>query len=346
MSIQIRMTDYAWNGTALLSPGDTPSLDGSVAADLVNGGKAMYISERESNKEMSDVKANVDPVTGRIELVAAGGVIPIVGPSYLYANLPAASSNAGNTVRVTDVGPSGAGSLWISDGTIWRPLNGQVVLAHSSSPKGTIPSSVTSGTYNQPGTTALTVTAAGHGLTVANNGKMLHAVFTSGDAPSGHYPFSYADANTFVLTMPAAATTSGNVTLEGANVDRTLATISIPAGCMGEDGRIEVETCWSYQTSGNTKTFAQKFGGTFTFHTQTTTTSNLMAFLAGFANAGAANAQKQVNTPYGGGLGATSASIATAAIDTTAAQDITIVGKSAAVNEYLQLESYKITLVR
>lgn len=64
MSIQIRMTDYAWNGTALLSPGDTPSLDGSVAADLVNGGKAMYISERESNKEMSDVKANVDPVTG------------------------------------------------------------------------------------------------------------------------------------------------------------------------------------------------------------------------------------------------------------------------------------------
>lgn len=67
MSIQIRMTDYAWNGTALLSPGDTPSLDGSVAADLVNGGKAMYISERESNKEMSDVKANVDPVTGGIE---------------------------------------------------------------------------------------------------------------------------------------------------------------------------------------------------------------------------------------------------------------------------------------
>lgn len=73
MSIQIRMTDYAWNGTALLSPGDTPSLDGSVAADLVNGGKAMYISERESNKEMSDVKANVDPVTGGIEFLIAGG---------------------------------------------------------------------------------------------------------------------------------------------------------------------------------------------------------------------------------------------------------------------------------
>lgn len=75
MSIQIRMTDYAWNGTALLSPGDTPSLDGSVAADLVNGGKAMYISERESNKEMSDVKANVDPVTGGIELYAGGTLL-------------------------------------------------------------------------------------------------------------------------------------------------------------------------------------------------------------------------------------------------------------------------------
>lgn len=292
------------------------------------------------------VTATTNSLTGGIELSAGGMPIPIVGPSYLYANLPAASSNAGNTVRVTDVGPSGAGSLWISDGTIWRPINGRVVLEHASSPKGTIPSSVTSGVYNQPGTTALTVTAVGHGLSVANNGKMLHAVFTSGDAPNGYYPFSYVDANTFVLHMPDAATTSGNVTLEGANVDRTLATIPVPAGCIGENGRIEVETFWSYQTSGNTKTFSQKFGGTFTFHTQTATASNQAAFLAGFANTGAANAQKQVRSPYGGGLTATTAIIATATIDTTTAQVITIVGKSAAVNEYLQLESYKVALVR
>ena len=293
----------------------------------------------------SVVKAKTN-LTGRIELSAGGVPIPIVGPSYLYANLPDATQNAGNTVRVTNVGPTGCGSLWISDGTIWRPLNGQVVLAMSNTPTGTVPSSVTSGAYNQPGTTALTVTAAGHGLTVASNGKYMHAVFTSGDAPSGYYPFSYADANTFVLTMPVAATTSGNVTLEGANVDRVLATISIPAGCMGANGRVEVETCWTYQTSGNTKTFSQKFGGTFTFHTQTATASNLAAFLTGFVNQGATNAQKQVNSPYGAGLSATTASIATAAIDSTAAQDITIVGKSAAVNEYVQLESCKVTLVR
>lgn len=325
-----------------------------MALDLKIGAAELSLSvangvERisgDNNEELTVATVKVDPVTGGIELSSGGVPIPIVGPSYLFANLPAASSNAGNTVRVTDVGMSGAGSLWISDGSVWRPLNGQIVLAHSAVPVGTIPSSVTSGTYNQPGTTALTITAVGHGLTVANNGKYMHVVFTSGAAPSGYYPFSYVDANTFVLTMPAAATTSGNVTLEGANADRTLATIPIPAGCMGADGRIEVETCWSYQTSGNTKTFAQKFGGTFTFHTQTATTSNLSAFKAGFTNTGAANAQKQVNVPYGGGLGATTASIATAAIDTTAAQDITIVGKSAAVNEYLQLESYKITLVR
>lgn len=123
MSIQIRMTDYAWNGTALLSPGDTPSLDGSVAADLVNGGKAMYISERESNKEMSDVKANVDPVTGGISLTAAGaeiyiedinsradGVVPELEPldwfpdrylagdgSYLYGS---SSTDARDFVRI------------------------------------------------------------------------------------------------------------------------------------------------------------------------------------------------------------------------------------------------------
>lgn len=294
-------------------------------------------------EDLGVVTSETNDLTGGIELSAGGVPIPIVGPSYLFVNLPVASSNAGNTVRVTDVGPSGCGSLWISDGTIWRPLNGQAVLAQSSVPAGTIPSAVTSGTYNQPGTTSLTVTAAGHGLTVANNGKYLHAVFTSGSAPSGYYQFSYVDANIFVLTMLSAGTTSGNVTLEGANVDRTLATVSVPAGCMGANGRITVETLWTYQTSGNIKTFNQKFAGTFVFHIQTATTSNLSTFLAGFVNQSAA-AQKQITSPYGSGLGATTSAIATAAIDTTAAQDITIVGKSAVVNEYVQLESYKITL--
>lgn len=59
----------------------------------------------------------------------AGNVLSFAGPAYTWVNLPAASLNAGNTVRVTDVGASAAGSLWISDGVYWRPLNGSLVLA-------------------------------------------------------------------------------------------------------------------------------------------------------------------------------------------------------------------------
>jgi hypothetical protein len=53
-----------------------------------------------------------------------GTVISFTGPSYTWALVPAASLMAGVTVRLTDVGPVGAGSLWISDGTRWRPLGG------------------------------------------------------------------------------------------------------------------------------------------------------------------------------------------------------------------------------
>lgn len=110
MSIQIRMTDYAWNGTALLSPGDTPSLDGSVAADLVNGGKAMYISERESNKEMPDVKANVDPVTGGI--VFQAGAYNLDAPY-----VPSTRDSAGIQALVDFLSAMGGGTIRLEPAT-------------------------------------------------------------------------------------------------------------------------------------------------------------------------------------------------------------------------------------
>lgn len=52
---------------------------------------------------------------------------PIIG-SYTFATLPAAASNSGAVARVTDVGATTAGSLWISNGTIWKPVNGSVAI--------------------------------------------------------------------------------------------------------------------------------------------------------------------------------------------------------------------------
>jgi hypothetical protein len=58
-------------------------------------------------------------------------------PGVAYASLPAAAAgNAGKILRVTDIGPSGAGSLWISTGSRWVPLNGSVGLARAARQTG------------------------------------------------------------------------------------------------------------------------------------------------------------------------------------------------------------------
>ncbi len=83
----------------------------------------------EGGNDLSVVTATTDAVTGVIELTANGAAIPSVGPSFTWANRPAASAMAGDTIRITNVGPSGCGSLWISNGTRWLPLNGQQLLS-------------------------------------------------------------------------------------------------------------------------------------------------------------------------------------------------------------------------
>lgn len=63
-----------------------------------------------------------------LSLVSGDGtVISFTGPAYTWAGKPAAANNAGNSIRITDVGPVGAGSVWISDGTNWRPIGGRVM---------------------------------------------------------------------------------------------------------------------------------------------------------------------------------------------------------------------------
>ncbi len=50
-------------------------------------------------------------------------------PQYLWVNRPSASSVIGELIYITNVGVGG--SYWISNGTYWSPLNGEVTLAQS-----------------------------------------------------------------------------------------------------------------------------------------------------------------------------------------------------------------------
>lgn len=51
-------------------------------------------------------------------------------PPSVFASFPAASAHANQTILATDIGSGG--TLFISNGTIWRPVNGRCVLAASA----------------------------------------------------------------------------------------------------------------------------------------------------------------------------------------------------------------------
>ena len=80
----------------------------------------------------SNVPRLVTDSNGVQSLVSGDGTpISFAGPAYTWVNRPAAASNAGMVIRITDVGPTGFGSMWMSDGTNWRTLNGRQVLSSS-----------------------------------------------------------------------------------------------------------------------------------------------------------------------------------------------------------------------
>jgi hypothetical protein len=67
------------------------------------------------------------------------------------------------------------------------------------------------GTYTVSGTTTCTVNVTAHGLVASN--QLAYVTFTSGTAPSGRYLITYVNANQFTITLPAALTTSGSVSV-------------------------------------------------------------------------------------------------------------------------------------
>jgi hypothetical protein len=79
----------------------------------------------------------------------SGAIVPLTPAPYTWAGMPAASaSNAGVPIRVSNVGTSAAGSIWMSDGTVWRPVNGRLLLASGIGSVGT-PFATYSGTGAQ-----------------------------------------------------------------------------------------------------------------------------------------------------------------------------------------------------
>ncbi len=128
--------------------------------------------------------------------------------------------------------------------------------------------------------------------------------------------------------------------------ENTLATVVLPAGAMGLNGLVRVQTLWTLTNSANNKTLRVKFGGS-SFLDVTLTTVASFADQRVIQNRNSVSSQigKPTGNMAAGGWGTASSAVTTASIDTSAAVTILITGQKASAGETLTLESYLIELI-
>lgn len=141
---------------------------------------------------------------------------------------------------------------------------------------------------------------------------------------------------------PKSAGKSGvAVPLTGSTSETTLATIVIPGGSLGANGRIEIDTIWSYTNSANNKIMRVKFGATtYTQITATTTASCRLSTLIWNRSA----TSQVAYTSVASGFGPSTGTIVTGSSDTNGDVSVTITGQLASGAETMTLEAYGVRI--
>ena len=136
---------------------------------------------------------------------------------------------------------------------------------------------------------------------------------------------------------------SAPVVLTGSTSVVTLATITIPAGLLGANGKLKIYPLWSTTNNANVKTLRATFSGS----TCTTMTSQSVPNNSGLVIIRNTNSESAQKTSSGlvAGIGSSFGSIASTTIDTTAATTITITGQLAVGTDTLTLEDLFIEVV-
>jgi hypothetical protein len=151
-------------------------------------------------------------------------------------------------------------------------------------------------------------------------------------------------------TIRVLASAASQVTLTGgvANTETILATITIPAGAMGINGRVRVTPLFGVNNNANTKRCRIRFGGlTGTIYSSNDlTTSTYLRTQVEIANRAAANSQVGAPNSITNAFGSSAGTLVTSAIDTSAAVDIVLTGTLVTANtDTITLESYLVELL-
>jgi hypothetical protein len=142
-------------------------------------------------------------------------------------------------------------------------------------------------------------------------------------------------------TWRVLAQSSVPVAHTGSTSETTLASVTIPAGSMGANGRLRITSLWSGTNSANNKTMRHKFGGT-NYFAQNMTTHQSWRQETEIGNRNATNSQiGNSNNSWGSGGVAPN----TSAVDTTVDTTVLLTGQLANAADTLVLESYRVEIL-
>ena len=136
---------------------------------------------------------------------------------------------------------------------------------------------------------------------------------------------------------------SAPVSLTGSTSAVTLATITIPAGLMGANGKLKIYPLWSTTNNANAKTLRLNFGGSTCSTMVSQSVPNNSGLLI-IRNINSESVQK-CSSGLVAGIGSSTGSIASPTVDTSAAKAITITGQLAFGTDTLTLEDLFVEVV-
>ena len=130
---------------------------------------------------------------------------------------------------------------------------------------------------------------------------------------------------------------SAAVVLTGTTSATTLATITIPAGLIGANGKVKFYPLWSNTNNANAKTLRVVLNGATTVYTGTSQNSVHNSGLLILRNFNSESVQR-MSSGMVAGFGSTTGSIAASTIDTTVPVTVTVTGQLANSADTMTLE--------